>query len=132
MKAFTIGEVAKRTGLAPSALRYYESIGVVPRPARLNGRRIYDQEWLKWLGVVLLAQEAGCSMQEIRTLVNQFSRKTPPSKRWTKLARRRLEEVGRQIERARRMERLLLQLLECRCPSLQDCGSIGLEHIERK
>ena len=54
-----IGEVAHRAGIRPSALRYYESIGLLPQPRRVSGRRRYDASTVQLLKVIQLAQTAG-------------------------------------------------------------------------
>lgn len=81
-----IGEVAQRAGVRPSALRYYERVGLLPEPRREAGRRRYDSgvlcEVLDRLAVVGVAQQAGFTIAEIRTLLDGFSEDTPPSERW--------------------------------------------------
>lgn len=121
-RSWSIGELARRAGLQPSAIRYYESAGLLPEPCRFNGRRVYDTSALEWLGVVRLAQRAGFSISEIRELLHGFGRDTPASKRWRSLASRKLEEVRRRVEEARAMEEVLERLIQCDCPTLQDCG----------
>ena len=118
----TIGEVARRTSLRPSAIRFYESAGVLPVAPRRAGRRIYDQSAVEQLSLVALAQAAGFSLAEIRELLHGFSGRTPASVRWRKLATRKLEEVRLGMERLRAMERLLGKVLDCRCPTLGDCS----------
>ena len=66
MEEMAIGEVARRAGVRASALRYYESIGILPAPRRVNGRRRYDGEVLELLTVVRVAQQAGFTAAEIR------------------------------------------------------------------
>src|SRR5215203_3264259 len=79
----SIGQVARRAGVKPSALRYYEGVGLLPPPERANGRRRYDGEVLRKvldrLAVVRVAQQAGFTISEIRTLLDGFSEDTPPS-----------------------------------------------------
>ena len=61
----TIGEVARRAGIRTSAIRYYESVGLLPAPPRMSGRRRYDPSIVQRLAVLHLAQEAGFTMAEI-------------------------------------------------------------------
>ena len=128
-KAPTIGEVARRAGVRPSALRYYERIGVLPPPGRENGRRRYDQEVLHEvldrLAIVRVAQQAGFTIAEIRTLLDGFSEDTPPSERWRSLAREKLPEVEALIGRAQGMKRVLERGLECECLRIEDCALFG-------
>jgi len=129
MKEFTIGRVSARTGLAASAIRYYESVGVVPSPPRVNGRRIYNENWMKWLGIVMLAQEAGFSIEEIKALVKRFPKEKPASVRWQKAADKKVKELDEQLKRIRKMQNLLGMLSSCECSTLEDCGSAALQHL---
>ena len=117
----TIGEVARRTGLRTSALRYYESAGVLPPPARVNGRRRYDPDVVRLLKTVRFAQDAGFSVAEIRTLFHGFGAHVPPAARWRKLADRKLAELDALTLRVERMRRALLLAKECGCVRMEDC-----------
>jgi len=114
----TIGDVGRRSGLRPSAIRWYESIGLLPAPKR----RIYDEGVIERLGIIRLAQEAGFSVAEIWTLLSGFARATAPPARWRALAERKLDDVRTAATRLREMERVLEAVLRCRCPTLEDCG----------
>ena len=123
----TIGEVARRAGIRPSALRYYESAGVLPEPERENGRRRYGPEVLELLAVVRVAQQAGFTIAEIRTLLHGFTAETPPSERWRELASEKLPEVEALIRRSLGMKRLLERGLRCDCLRLEDCALVRCE-----
>jgi MerR family redox-sensitive transcriptional activator SoxR len=122
MEELTIGDVARRTGIRPSALRYYESIGVVSPPRRRNGRRYFDEGAVQMLRVVQLAQRAGFSMADIQTLLHGFDPATPPAARWRPLAERKLRELDALIEEAQRMKLILASGLNCGCLRLEDCA----------
>ena len=124
MESLSIGEVSKRSGLQSSAIRYYESIGILPHAERVNGRRQYGDEVLMQLKIVHVAKEAGFTLPEIRTLVGGFSETDPPSKRWKTMARAKVEEVDQLIERAQRMKLMLVEGLECDCLQLDVCALI--------
>ena len=130
--AATIGEVARRAGVRPSKLRYYEGVGLLPSPERTNGRRRYEgvvlREVLDRLAVVRVAQQAGFTISEVRRLLDEFSEDTPPSERWRVLAREKLPEVEAQIGRARGMKRLLERGLECECLRIEDCDFLLAEN----
>src|ERR671912_312983 len=125
----SIGEVAQRAGVKPSALRYYEGVGLLPPPERTNGRRRYDGEVLREvldrLAVVRVAQQAGFTLSEIRTLLDGFSEDAPPSERWRILARDKLPEVEALVERALGMKDLLERGLRCECLRLEECALFG-------
>lgn len=124
MDDLSIGEVARRAGLRPSALRYYESIGLLPPPRRVSGRRRYDVQTLQWLQLIRLAQDAGFTMVEIQTLLHGFAPETPPAARWQLLARRKLAELDAQIVRVEQMKQVLATGLKCGCLRLEDCASV--------
>lgn len=128
VEGMSIGEVAIRAGIRPSALRYYEGVGLLPAPERVNGRRCYDGEVLRdvldRLTVVRVAQQAGFTVTEIKTLLDGFSDDTPPSERWRVLAREKLTEVEALVERALGMKRLLERGLRYECLRLEDCDLI--------
>jgi MerR family transcriptional regulator, redox-sensitive transcriptional activator SoxR len=123
MEELTIGEVAERAGIRASALRYYESVEVLPAPPRVNGRRRYDSRVFNRLAVIQMAQQAGFTVAEIRTLFNGFAPETTASARWEVLARQKLVEVDALLLRAQTMKRILEeQLLRCRCLTLDECA----------
>ncbi len=121
---YSIGEVAKRAGLATSAIRYYESEGLIPRAARVGGRRVYDETIFERLGVIDLAKRSGFSVAEIKRLLRGISRDTAPGPRWRSLASAKLEELETRIEEAERMRDLLRVVMRCECPSFSDCAGL--------
>jgi MerR family transcriptional regulator, redox-sensitive transcriptional activator SoxR len=127
----SIGEVARRAGIRPSALRYYEGVGVLPAPERENGRRRYDGEVLREvldrMAAVRVAQQAGFTISEIRTLLDGLSEENPPSERWRVLAQVKLPEVEALVKKALGMKALLEKGLRCECLRLEDCDLIGGE-----
>jgi MerR family transcriptional regulator, redox-sensitive transcriptional activator SoxR len=131
VESMSIGEVARRAGIRPSALRYYEGVGVLPAPERENGRRRYDGEVLREvldrMAAVRVAQQAGFTISEIRTLLDGFSEETPPSERWRVLAQVKLPEVEALVKKALGMKALLEKGLRCECLRLEDCDLIGGE-----
>ncbi len=122
--SMTISEVAKKAGIQPSALRYYESIGLLLAPKRVNGRRHFDADVIQRLTVIQFAKDAGFTIAEIQTLLHGFEPGTPPSARWRKLAETKLCEVDALIQRAEVMKKLLQSGLECGCMRFEDCTII--------
>lgn len=121
MKPLSIGEVAKRTGVRTSALRYYEDAGVLPRAARVAGRRRYDADIIHRIDMLRFAQQAGFTLDEIKTLFHGFGAETPLSTRWHSLARDKLLELEQLAERIDRMRRALQLGLKCGCIRIEDC-----------
>jgi MerR family redox-sensitive transcriptional activator SoxR len=121
MDTIAIGEVARRTGVAQSAIRYYEAEGLLSNPDRRGGKRVYAPGIVDEVTVIRIARELGFSLDEIRTLLNGFSPDTPPPARWRQLAEHKLPEVEATIQRAQALKRLLEKGLRCDCISLSDC-----------
>src|SRR5689334_5303055 len=89
----TIGEVAGRSGLNASAIRFYEKEGLLPRAQRSGGRRQYEPAILERLALLKRAQDCGFTLAEIKHLLHGFREGTPPSERWQTLARKKLVEL---------------------------------------
>src|SRR5918993_4707714 len=94
----TIGELAHRTGVAPSALRYYEELGVLAPPPRTSGQRRYDPSAVERVGMILLLRDVGFTLAETKVFL--ASRSVAPNA-WRRLARHKLAELDGQIQRAR-------------------------------
>ena len=122
MAEMTIGELAKLVGLRPSALRYYESVGLLPKPRRISGQRRYGPDALEVLAGIQVAKHAGFTVAEIRRLLHGFPRSAKPSERWRELAHEKLQEIKELIRRATLMKRLLLEGIRCKCASLRECS----------
>jgi MerR family redox-sensitive transcriptional activator SoxR len=121
MQELTIGEVARRSGVRATTIRYYESIKVLPEPQRANGRRRYDPAILDRLAFIHIAQRLGFTLAEIGLLFEQRESGAPLSERWQAMAREKLAEVERLIRHARDVRQTLLSGLRCGCPNLHDC-----------
>lgn len=119
--ALTIGQVARQVGLRTSAVRYYESVGLLPQPRRVSGQRRYDESSVQMLRIIQLAQEAGFSIAEIRTLFAGFAAAPPPQDDWRPLVERKLQEVDTVILRAQQMRIMLHNLARCDSVRFADC-----------
>jgi MerR family redox-sensitive transcriptional activator SoxR len=127
MANITIGEVARRAGLKTSAIRYYETIGLLPKAQRIDGQRRYKAGVLNCLEVIDVAKRAGFRMDEIRHLFHGFGEGIPAFRRWQLLARRKMTEMDDLIASARKMKRLLKKADRCKCLDLEDCGKAFLD-----
>lgn len=117
----TIGEVARHAGLHTSAIRYYEDIGILPRPERTHGHRRYTPRVFQQLALIQLARAAGFTIAEIQTLVSGFDETAPLGVRWRTLAEQKLAELEVQITRAQGMKRVLEDGIRCQCLNLDEC-----------
>jgi MerR family redox-sensitive transcriptional activator SoxR len=116
----TIGQVAKESGLAASAIRFYEQAGVLPKPLRVGGRRQYDHSILERLAVLDRAKACGFSLAETRQLFYGFREGTPPSERWQTLARRKMIELDVMARKIAATKEMLQR--SCECSDLEECG----------
>jgi MerR family redox-sensitive transcriptional activator SoxR len=123
MAQLTISEVAKQVGLKPSAIRYYEQIGILPKPQRQSGQRRYDNTVLYRLSLVQRSRQMGFTLDEIHRLFFGFRSSTPISERWKKLSQRKLAELDVLAEQIKSMQLLLRSMAEkCSCDALDQCG----------
>jgi len=118
----TISEVANQIGLRPSAIRYYEQIGILPPAQRVSGQRRYDVTALHRLVVIQRARQTGFALTEIKRLFFGFRAGTPPSERWQKLKKQKIVELDAMLEHIQTMRDLLEQQGKCRCAALEECG----------
>ena len=124
MAQLLISEAARQAGVRPSAIRYYEHMGILPAPRRVSGQRRYDAATVQRLAVLRRAQEAGFTLQEIRALFFGFPPGAPISKRWRQMAGRKLVELDVRIKELRGMKVLLERLQSgCRCETVEACGA---------
>lgn len=117
-----IGELARKSGFSTSAIRFYERVGVLPMPLRHNGQRRFAANALLHLSVIAFARRAGFSLDDIRSLFNGFEADAPPSRRWRRIGRRRIDEIELLIGELRNKQRMLKNCSRCRCEKLEDCG----------
>jgi MerR family redox-sensitive transcriptional activator SoxR len=116
-----IGEVASSSGKAPSAIRYYESIGLLPEPLRVSGRRRYPAEVVRSLAVIDTAQRAGLALDEIRLLLQASGDDADAVEQLREIAERRLPVLREAISRAELVREWLEQAADCCCPTLETC-----------
>ena len=123
MPLLTISEVARQIGVQPSAIRYYERIGLLPPAQRMSGQRRYDSNVLYRLAMVQHARQLGFTLEEIRQLFFGFRNVTRASERWHKLSQRKLAELDVLMDGIRTVRRLLKKMAQdCRCDTLDQCG----------
>ena len=117
-----IGEVARRAGVATSSIRYYERIGLLPPPDRVQGQRRYDADVLGKLGFIGVAQAAGFKLGEIKELIEGIDSNAGMAEQMRALSTRKLDEVEELLERTRAMKGWLEVAQECGCASPAECA----------
>jgi MerR family transcriptional regulator, redox-sensitive transcriptional activator SoxR len=118
----TIGEVARRAGVATSLIRYYESIRLLPEPDRLHGHRRYDIDVLGRLAFIGVAQSAGFKLSEIKDLVGGIDDGGALSQHIRSISTRKLDEVEALLERTRAMKGWLEVAQQCGCTTPAECS----------
>ena len=113
-----IGELSRQTGLATSALRYYERVGLLTPAGRQNGRRYYGNRSTEQIALIRLCQDAGFTLAEIRTFVAAGSRRHPS---WTRLLEGKLRQLEASIAQAKRAKVLIEHALTCPHGELSLC-----------
>ena len=113
-----IGELARRAGTAPSALRYYERIGLLPPGERAGGKRHYPPSSAERLAFVHLCQDAGFTLEEIRQLLGEGTRRGPT---WNRLVQGKIAELDARISESQRAKSLLEHSLGCPHRDFANC-----------
>jgi DNA-binding transcriptional MerR regulator len=108
----TIGNVARRVGVRPSAVRYYEAQGILrPAARQANGYRIYSNDAVKLLLFIKRAQSLGITLKEIKPLLNLASQGQQPCSHVKQLARNHLREINDKIHELQILQNELRTLL---------------------
>ena len=126
VRALTVGELARRTGLRPSAVRFYERRGIIPRATRLpNGYRIYEEDAVASIALIRNAQALGITLREARQLLEMLLARKRPCEHARKLIEGRLRSVEStltQLETLRgELRKHLRRMSPGRCPSSAIC-----------
>jgi MerR family transcriptional regulator, redox-sensitive transcriptional activator SoxR len=118
----TIGEVARRAGVATSSIRYYERIELLPKPERVSGQRRYGTDVLGKLGFIGVAQSAGFKLSEIKELIDGVDSASGMGKQMRTLSAKKLDEVEALLERTKAIKGWLEVAQECGCATPSECA----------
>src|SRR4051794_41206236 len=122
MTDLTIGELSARSGVAPSAIRYYEDLGLVSSRRTTGNQRRYQRAMLRRLAFIRTAQRVGLTLEEIEAaLATLPSNRTPTKADWTRLSRGWRPRVDAQIAQLQRLRDTLDSCIGCGCLSLKRC-----------
>lgn len=119
MKLLDIGEVAGRSGFKPSALRYYEDVGLIASVSRHGLRRQFAPEVLLQLKLIALGKASGFSLEEIVVMLGQDGLPNLPRD----VLRQKADAIGMRIEQLTAMRDTLHHMANCRAPSHLECPS---------
>jgi MerR family transcriptional regulator, redox-sensitive transcriptional activator SoxR len=119
----SISQVAERSGFAASALRYYESQGLIEASRSPAGRRCYERSVLRRLAFIRAASNVGLTLEEIRDeLVRLPSGRTPTKADWERISRHWRARLDEQLAALQRLRDGLDSCIGCGCLSLRRCG----------
>jgi MerR family transcriptional regulator, redox-sensitive transcriptional activator SoxR len=128
----TIGEFAERSGVAPSALRYYEAQGLITSTRTSGNQRRYERATLRRISFIRSAQRVGLSLEEITNALSTLpGGRTPTTADWTRLSRDWRGRINDQIDRLERLRDRLDSCIGCGCLSLQRCGLSNPDDVVR-
>jgi MerR family redox-sensitive transcriptional activator SoxR len=123
MSELTIGELSERSGVASSAIRYYEQRGLVASRRTTGNQRRYPRAMLRRLAFVRTAKRVGLTLEEIESaLATLPSNRTPNKADWTRLSRGWRPRLDAQIQQLERLRDTLDSCIGCGCLSLQRCA----------
>ncbi len=118
-----IGELARRTGLAVSAIRYYEDQGLIAPERNRGGQRRFFRSDIRRLSYILIAREFGFTLAEIRAQLDAMpDGRTPTKKDWTRISRQFRRELDARIEALKTLRGRLDGCIGCGCLSLKACA----------
>jgi MerR family redox-sensitive transcriptional activator SoxR len=118
----TIGQLAERSGVATSAIRFYESRGLIDSERTTGNQRRYAQATLRRVSFIRAAQRVGLTLDEIGEAMSTLpSNRTPTKKDWTRLSATWRDRLDEQIARIEKLRDNLDGCIGCGCLSLQKC-----------
>ena len=131
-EVLSIGDLARRTGLSVSAIRFYETRGLVAPVRNNGGQRRFRRADIRRLSFVLIAQQLGFSIAEIGSALSTLPDNRAPSlKDWTRISRRFRKTLDERIASMERLRDRLDGCIGCGCLSLKKCALYNPEDRAR-
>ena len=128
----TIGELAERSGVAPSALRYYQAQGLITAVRTSGNQRRFERVTLRRVAFIRSAQRVGLSLEEIAEALSTLpGGRTPTTADWARLSQHWRGRIKEQIERLERLRDKLDSCIGCGCLSLQRCALSNFDDVGR-
>ncbi|HLL40459.1 MAG TPA: redox-sensitive transcriptional activator SoxR [Rubrobacteraceae bacterium] len=125
-RPLTVGQLAKRTGVATSALRFYEERGLIRSERNASGHRRYARPTARRVAFVVFAQRVGLTLEEIRSELDKLpTDRTPGREDWDRLTRTWSARIDERIEELERLKGGLTECIGCGCLSLDRCGILN-------
>jgi MerR family redox-sensitive transcriptional activator SoxR len=121
-RPLTVGEVAERSGVAVSALRFYEAEGLIQSTRNAGNQRRFARETLRRVAVIKVAQRLGIPLASIRAALKSLPEgRTPTAADWNRLSARWRADLDDRIEKLQQLRNQLSTCIGCGCLSLNDC-----------
>lgn len=121
-KALSVGEMSARSGVAVSALRFYESKGLIRSSRSKGNQRRYGREVLRRVSVIKVAQRVGVPLASIREALKALpDNRAPTAAEWRRLSAQWRAELDERIGKLTRLRDQLNQCIGCGCLSIKDC-----------
>ncbi len=118
----TIGEVARRSGVASSALRFYEEKGLITSERAGSGHRRFPRSVLRRIAFIVFAQKVGLTLEEIREELEKLPPDRAPTRRdWSRLSSKWTSRIDERIAELERLRSGLTECIGCGCLSLERC-----------
>jgi MerR family transcriptional regulator, redox-sensitive transcriptional activator SoxR len=118
----TIGELSQRSGVAPSALRFYGDVGLLRADRTSGGHRVYPRHTLRKVAFIRIAQRVGLSLEEIREALDRLpADRAPTAKEWARLSTAWRGRLNEQIADLESLRDDLTSCIGCGCLSLRTC-----------
>lgn len=122
-RGISIGQIARRTGLAVSAIRYYEDAGLITPDRTASGQRQFDRADLRRLSFIRIAQALGFPLSRIRAALDTLpQRKAPTKADWSRLSTEFRDDIDARIAQLQAMRSKLDGCIGCGCLSLDTCA----------
>jgi MerR family transcriptional regulator, redox-sensitive transcriptional activator SoxR len=122
----TIGEVTARSGVAPSALRFYERRGLIAAARTDGNQRRYERAVLRRIAFIQAGRAAGISLAEIRSaLAGLPTHRTPSRRDWERLSKRWRDDLDARIETLQALRGRLTTCIGCGCLSIDKCDLLN-------
>lgn len=121
-KTFSVGEVAARSGVAVSALHFYEAKGLIKGHRNAGNHRRYPRDVLRRVAIIKVAQRAGIPLSEIANALDSLpASRTPNGRDWAKLSSKWKADLDERIAQLIKLRDQLTDCIGCGCLSIDDC-----------
>ena len=128
-----IGKIAARTGVAVSAIRFYEEAGLITAGRNTGGQRVFSAADIRRISFIIIAQKLGFSLKEIKAQLDKLpNKRTPTMKDWEIISRNFSIDIDERIAALTRLREKLTSCIGCGCLSLQKCGLYNQNDLAAK